>query len=534
MSTTHSDTAEPTKPTQAAVGPLTSNRLLARNAAWNMVSQGLPMAVALVSIPWLVRGLGTERFGVMTLSWMVLGYFSLFDLGLGRALTKLVAEYLGRGRPEEVPGLVWTALLMMTGLGLLGTVFVAGLTPWMVGLLNVGAPLVGESRGAFYLMAAALPFLIGTAGLRGVMEAHQRFAGINTVRMVNSVFLQVGPLAVMPFTRSLTAVVGVVALGRFLSWVAHVVICWRAIPGLARGPVVRRDLFWPLLSYGGWMTAVSIINPLMVQMDRFLIGALASAAAVTFYTTPYELVTKSWFLSNAVLGVMFPAFATSYVVDRRRTAEIFGRCLRHVGLVLFPLVLGGVGLAPEVLTVWLGPEFAARSAFVLQCLSVGVLLNGVAQVPSAMLQGIGRPELTFKVHLLELPFYLVAAWLLVRGRGIEGAALAWTGRTAVDLGLYTVVAGWVLPECRPALRGMLEGVAAALAGLAVVCLPLGTTYRIAAVSATAVAFVVVGWLRLLGPGERAEFRRWAERVFGPRPGPSRPESDRPLTGTSQA
>ena len=50
------------------------------------------MLVALVAIPILVDGLGTARFGILTLAWMVVGYFSLFDLGLGRALTKLTAK----------------------------------------------------------------------------------------------------------------------------------------------------------------------------------------------------------------------------------------------------------------------------------------------------------------------------------------------------------------------------------------------------------------------------------------------------------
>ena len=176
-----------------------------------------------------------------------------------------------------------------------------------------------------------------------------------------------------------------------------------------------------------------------------MIGALLSTTAVAYYTTPYELVTKYWFLSNAVLGVMFPAFATSFVRDRGRTELIFGRGVKYVFLILFPLVLGTVALARELLTAWLGVDFAREGTFVLQCLALGVFLNGLAQVPSALLQGVGRPALTALLHLLELPFYLVAAWFLIRTRGIEGAALAWTARTALDLVFFYGMACRVLP-----------------------------------------------------------------------------------------
>ena len=80
---------------------LASGPRLARNTLWSLLGQGAPLLAALVTIPVLVRNLGTERFGILTLIWMVIGYFSVFDLGLGRALTKLVAAKLGAGKPPK-------------------------------------------------------------------------------------------------------------------------------------------------------------------------------------------------------------------------------------------------------------------------------------------------------------------------------------------------------------------------------------------------------------------------------------------------
>ena len=68
------------------------------------------MLVAIIAIPFLIKGLGTARFGVLTLAWMVVGYFSLFDLGIGRALTKVVAEKIGAEKEDEIPSTVWTAM----------------------------------------------------------------------------------------------------------------------------------------------------------------------------------------------------------------------------------------------------------------------------------------------------------------------------------------------------------------------------------------------------------------------------------------
>jgi hypothetical protein len=78
---------------------------VSRNAIYNLVGETVPILAALLAIPVLIRSLGTDRFGLLTIVWMVIGYFGLFDFGLGRALTKIVAEKLGAGRPDDVPAL---------------------------------------------------------------------------------------------------------------------------------------------------------------------------------------------------------------------------------------------------------------------------------------------------------------------------------------------------------------------------------------------------------------------------------------------
>jgi hypothetical protein len=128
---------------------LTNSRLLARNVGLNALGWLLPMLLALGAIPVLVRTLGTDRFGVLSLVWTLVGYFSLFDLGLGRAVTQLVAERLGREQREDLPGLVWTATWLLVPLGIVGGAAVALLAPWAGGTCaaRVGAAPGGEHRG---------------------------------------------------------------------------------------------------------------------------------------------------------------------------------------------------------------------------------------------------------------------------------------------------------------------------------------------------------------------------------------------------
>src|SRR5207249_410295 len=162
---------------------------------------------------------------------------------------------------------------------------------------------------------------------------------------------------------------------------------------------------------------------------------MLAMASVAYYVTPYELVTKLWLFPGALIGVLFPVFAATVVTNDTRLPTLLDRGMRLMLLCIFPLVLVAVGFAREGLTLWINATFAREGAAVLQWLAIGVLVNCVAQLPFTAIQAIGRPDLTAKLHLAELPCYAVAIWFLGRAYGLPGVAAAWTLRAVTDAAL---------------------------------------------------------------------------------------------------
>ncbi|MFZ0523459.1 MAG: flippase [Candidatus Acidiferrales bacterium] len=482
---------------------LTSGRLLARNTIWNLLGSGAPMLVALCCIPILIRDLGKDRFGILALAWALVGYANLFDLGLGRALTQMISKKLGAGEHHEVPEVFWTSLLLMTVLGSLGGVIVACISPWLVThALNVPPSLRHETLLSFYFISLSIPIIIGTAGLRGFLEAQQRFDLINALRVPMGMFTYLGSLLALPFSRSLVPVVAVLVMGRMIAWIAHLLLCFKVQPLLRHRIAWQRAFVRPLMRFGGWMTVSNVIGPLMVTMDRFVIGAYLTVTAVAYYATPFEMVTKLWLFPNSLVGVVFPAFSTSFAHDRNRTAMLYDRSVKYVLLLMFPVVLLIVVLAPDALKLWLGSDFALHSTRVLQWLAVGVFINSLALVPAALLQGIGRPDLTAKLHMIELPAYLLTLWWCISKWGIEGAAMAWTGRVALDAVVLFFLASRLLPagtSLRPR-TAFIAGLAPI--ALAAATLPQGLALKGAFVLASLTAFAAVAWFLILTPEEK--------------------------------
>lgn len=478
---------------------------IASNAALNVAGQVVLLVAGLAVVPILVHRLGPEAFGAFQLIWVVLGYLALVDIGLGRATTRFVADALGRNAAAEIPEIVWSAMALQLFMGLLG----AGLLAAAGGVLtryalNVPARLEPDVITSLRWMAVALPAVLLSASFSGVLEAHQRFDLVNTVRIPSGVATLVAPLIALAGGSGLVGVVQGVVIVRYLTVGTYYLACQHCVPGLRgpRRPSVRR--IRTLLSFGGWVTVSNVIGPLMVYLDRFVIGARLGLQAVAYYSAPFDAITRAAVVPSSLAQALFPAFSALHGSDdRKRVSRIAAGGVRVLATTMGALAAAVIIGAHAGLELWLGPAFADAGALSLRILAVGVLANALAQIPYAVLQGAGRADLTAAFHLLELPVYAAMLWVLTSRYGIAGAAVAWSARCSMDACLlflaYRRPLGASLPLLRPLMLGAALPVTLALLVAATGLDGLGA---LAAALAVGGASAMLGWRLVLQPEER--------------------------------
>ncbi len=66
---------------------------LIRNSIWNMVGYAIPSVVAIPALGYLARMLGTQQFGLFTLAIAIVGYASIFDAGITRAVIREISFF---------------------------------------------------------------------------------------------------------------------------------------------------------------------------------------------------------------------------------------------------------------------------------------------------------------------------------------------------------------------------------------------------------------------------------------------------------
>jgi len=409
-----------------------SAQLLLKNTSLNLVGQITPIFVALVSIPVLIQKLGAERFGVLMLAWMCLGYFSLFDFGLSRALTKGVAERLGTAREHEVTGLFWTTVFTTLILAVLGSMVVIFASRWLAtSVLQIPAGLEEETRLSLLVIGASLPFVITSTSFRGMLEATQNFTAINVVQIPMGIVFYLVPLVITKFTLSLPIIIFLLVLCRIVGWGFLFHFCLKSLPG-GRSVKLVPSLMPHLFKFGGWITLTNILSPIISYGDRFLVGVLVSISAVTYYSTPYEIVNKMWIFPGAVMGVLFPAIASYLANHPKKAADTYFGAIKFLFGVLAPLTLTIVLFAYEGLFYWAGPELAVNSALIMQILGIAIFINCFAVAPHALLEALGYPMVPAISHLIQLPIYFAALYIFLPKYGLLAAALIWVLRNLLD------------------------------------------------------------------------------------------------------
>lgn len=411
----------------------TSGKILVKNTFLNLLGMLIPIAVGIVTIPFAIKGLSTEGFGVLSLLWVVLGYMVLLDFGLSRATTKFTAEILGE-KDHILPIIMWSSMSGSFVLGIIGTLVLLFLTPYIVEvLLKIPSGLVDQTKNSFRLFAFGLPFILFSTSLRGILGAAQRFDLVNLVHIPISVLSFIFPALSLPLHLSLSSVILLIVFFRIVASFLYFFLCINVFPAVRVKPTIDLKILRQLLSYGGWITVTGIISPLLVYIDRFFIGSLLSMKSVAFYSAPFEVIARLRIIPIAIMTTFFPEFsAVSYYNQENRLKMLFSRSVKYVLISTGMVSLFLFCYSQDILQIWLGDSFVENSTTVFQIFAMGIIINSLAYIPFNLFQSIGRPDLPAKFHLFEFPCYMVLLWWLTKEFGIIGSAISWLIRVVFD------------------------------------------------------------------------------------------------------
>ena len=221
-----------------------------------------------------VHHVGDARYGVISIVWILLGYFGFLDLGLSRASTNALSKLRDAPQPDRARVLLTTMTLNFC-FGLFGTILLYfGGGYLFEHVLSVSDALKPEVEVALPWIACLFPMALVSGAAMGALESRERFLTANLFQMFSMILSQVAPVIMAVFVSpSLSGCHSQPSRSRTgLSIVIELAYIYR-LEGPISLKAFDRAEARKLLGYGGWVTVSSLISPLLVSADQFLIGS---------------------------------------------------------------------------------------------------------------------------------------------------------------------------------------------------------------------------------------------------------------------
>jgi O-antigen/teichoic acid export membrane protein len=459
-------------------------------------------AAAIAATPYLVRELGVAPYGILLATLVLAGQLTPLHLGVPAATIRLLAACRGRGdarRHAALRGALVRVALAVTVLTAIGFVLIAPWV-WRYSFRDSGA-LLQEAMAALPAAAAlvmAQPLVvISQAALIG----EERFGAVSAIRIVHS-------LARTLLTVATVALGGGVAEALWVQAGTDVLIAAAAAFYGGRGlraalaPGERSSATRELATLGVPFAAVDGLSAVLVDVEKLVLGMVRSAADLTYYLVPFNAALRLTVLTTALSAVLIPRIsATAAAGDRAAAGALTHRANRLTAVAMTGVLGLLVAVAPELLTVWVGPDFAREAGFATRVILVALFATTAANAAHAALRAVGRPSLLAALYAAELALHLVVVFVAIRGWGIAGAAFAWGIRAVVDAVAQRVLAARALGTSIGPWREYWVPLVA-LGGLAAVCELAGPAAGWAARAAGAAALGAATALWLLDADDR--------------------------------
>src|ERR1700685_1807589 len=167
---------------------------LRRSFVFNLIYPVMRLAVAIVTVPIYIHHVGDARYGVISIVWILLGYFGFLDLGLSRASTNALSKLRDAPQADRARVLL-TTLILSVGFGLVGAALLFVVGGYMFErVLTIPADLKQEVAQSFPWMVCLFPITLVSGVGSGALESRERFLLANSLQIFGTSLGQIAPV----------------------------------------------------------------------------------------------------------------------------------------------------------------------------------------------------------------------------------------------------------------------------------------------------------------------------------------------------
>jgi O-antigen/teichoic acid export membrane protein len=411
---------------------LSIHKKIAKNAVYNFLIKAITLAFGFIASVVVARFLGPDKYGVYSfVMWLLFVVGLLVNLGINTTLTKYVSEYWGRKDLSIISSIFKKLFRFEILVGVLVSL-----------LLFFFAPLIARwyknpELSLYFKVAATVLLPLGLVWLYNGL-----FCGLQRYDLIAKINLVVSPLTVgiiflvMYLSGRMEWFVAVSTMTNVLLVISYVYLKKTkfdsmlgggrrtADGGLAVAPGLNSKLF----KFSASVFVVLVLDAIVWERFGILfLSIFSTPTEIAFYNVAFILSSRTMILlPGALTGILLPAMSEVYGGgNKEELAKVHSNSTRYLAMLSFPLCLGGIAIAHQLLPVIYGPSYQP-AALLFGILLIGGAFGSISTSSSSLLYGTELQKVVVKIGILSAVVNLTICRLSVPAWGSKGVALATT------------------------------------------------------------------------------------------------------------
>ena len=408
---------------------------IARNVGTRYLAIIVEMMIGLVMLPFNLRHLGQDAYGLWMLTAGVTIHFSVLDMGYGSAVVKFIAQYRAHRDGKALNEIASTMFYVYAAIGVAAYLVVIALAFNLQHFFRITPEQAQIGKWILLIIGLNIACNFPFSVFGGVIDGFQRYDRNNLVAVVSSLCIAIANAMVLIMGYGLIPLVAATTTVRLLTYGVYRMNAYRIYPPLSiRFSCFRKSRLREVTGFSVYSSLIDWANKLNYELDEIVIGIYLGSAPVAIWAVADRIISGTQRLTNQVNGVLFP-----FIVDSDQTAKnvrlqrLLLEGTRLSVATVVPIAVALILLAHPLVQAWVGAKMIG-SAPVIQILAVVVALRVGNATGTTLLKGAGRVKYLAGVNICTGLLNLLMSALLVKPFGLVGVAVG----TLIPVAISTI------------------------------------------------------------------------------------------------
>jgi O-antigen/teichoic acid export membrane protein len=399
-----------------------TSKSIFRNVLYNFSTWFLPLGLSFFATPILVKALGDGDYGIYALVLGFIGYS--FNFSIGRAITKYIAEYRASGENEKIKEVISATFFLNVAVGLFGVLVICLSANWLViDVFNIQPDAQNKTIYAFYLASSIIFVSMLNQVFSAVLQGIHRFDIYSKIYNINSFVLLTGNILLALYGYNLLFLLGWNLLVLIITSVIYIVCSKRLLPEFGISFRLQTETLKKVLKFSSGVIGYQILANFILLFERGWITRKLGAESLTYYVVPMMLSLYIHSFISSLMLVIFP-LASELKDDKEKLLRLYTKATKIVGLLVVFMAVTLIVQSKYFLTLWMGAEFAEKSAFILIIHTITFGLVAIQIISWQMTEGLGFPNYNFRVFIICVALSVFLMITLTDNFGNSGIAIS--------------------------------------------------------------------------------------------------------------